>query len=449
MAANSSYPASDALAPIWRYYCPDLRVLESQIEIGNASRNQVQASLKGCINAKVTEIYKLYDQFDTYQSLFFGILGLIGSSFTLITLIRTRSVYFKASTYRYFRVLAVIQALVMLSLIHSAIRRLLSNRDTQWYGWYVVTVYVEPVLGVAFANWADLIICFLSFERAVACLAPSYFRSVQRRPVFTAVIVITFLAASVSDLPQAIVNTIVPRAQTRSYTTHRATGSVVSFFDRYRVIFSAVKSSLLILCTTAAVVGFARAHLVKRRLHHASIGSSRAQRQNGQLEWKVTAQLCVLQIAQAVPTIANALTLTIGGFTLANSAPTLDGNNLASASNAQVSAYIGLVRSYYLVFGFFNATKSFGHSVHAYLYLMFSQPFRRAARESTIGAILLCQSQSSPSGTQAQPPVTGVGRGTLHLVSTVNPTYLNPKAAWRGASSIENSAVMKGPVKEA
>lgn len=397
-----------SIASYWSWYCPEISNLEQLIATGNATKTQVQTSLTLCISSIFTQIYSFYDRFDTYQSLIFGILGLLGTTFSFYTLATTRSVYFKAATYRYFRLLAIIQGLTMLAFLHGAVRRLCKNADQGWYGWFFITVYMEWAFSNIMGDWADLIVCYLSLERATACLLPSQFSRLQRKPVFFTVITVTLAITCTCMVPQLCFMKIVYRPQTGLYGMVQSIGPVYDAFAFVMIGFFAFKCAILFLCTSAAIIGFLVYHKKKHQVRTSSNPSEVQRQQQVQLERKVTTQLCMLQIAQAVPAVITNLTLTIGAFTIFK-VPPIDTTDYAKASNQLIQAYANFARNYFAVLGLFSASRAVGHCVHSYLYLACSRPFRKAAKAALGSAIPKFITKRWPILQPQQPTQTGAG----------------------------------------
>lgn len=360
------------LASEWGSICPRYQPVQDLVfgTSTNATISEVQAYLSTCAVIKHTGILQMHYRLNGIVSAVLAGFGLLGSLLTMITLTRTKSVYFQASTYKYFRILVLVQSLVMIGSVHESVRNLTNDMDRGWYGWYLVTIYVEPLLTLVCSSWAEGLVCYLSFERAVACLFPSIFQKLNGKRCFRIVIFTSFLGGCFCDLPFVAQMTVIFDPNTRLYTTAPRTQATTAIVSTIRVVSYGLECFFLVVATCAAIVGFHAAYKRKQRL------------QQNQAEWQVTAQLCTLQLIQAFPAIAGSLTAVAGGIGLNYTIPNLDTKNLASATDAQISAVFDWYETYYRTIEWFTAVRILGHSAHFYLYYAFSRPFRMAARNA-------------------------------------------------------------------
>lgn len=372
----SAVKFNGSLASAWALLCPDFQKLQDLVASDNATAAQVQGYLSGCYFAKYVDIVQSYYRINGSMCAFLACVGLIGTLFILATLLLTKSAYFQAPTYRYFRFLIVIQSLVMVGCIHESIRNLTNDMDRRWYSWYLVTVYIEPILIFLCSSWAECLIFYLSVERAVACLFPSIFSRMIGKKWFSVVIAATLVAACFCDVPFVARMTITYNTNLYLYSTAPPTPAVSNITITIRSVAYSLKFVLLTIATIAAVVGFFTAYKRKQRLQKTTNFS-----QQGQAEWRITAQLCTLQLVQALPAAVSCLIAIIGGLNTFYNPPSLS-TVLASVTDEQIMAVLAWYSAWYRTQEWFEAIRILGHSAHFYLYYACSRPFRSASRSA-------------------------------------------------------------------
>lgn len=341
--------------------------------------------------------------------LIFNIFGLVGSWFSTLTFCNSHArtaVFNKAPALRYFQTISILEMVNSLLVLEAGVRFMYRYfGQVPSYGWTWFGTHIEtPAINTVSLS-IDLMIMFLSVERAIACLLPATFRRLNRKFMVWCVIVGSVLASSGLFVPTGFDSFI---GKTLQFSSWRFSDPYDRFLQVQEWFLLGIA---LAVCASAIVacVGSLQASKRRRRLRppahplacSSPISKEGAAPQNdhkrslSSIDWR----LCCLQLTQAVPTAFSYVTFIVRAalfrhftrkFLLADPA-----TRQGLAWYIYPIAYVDLAT---------GIAHDLSHCFHFYLYFMFCHSFREAFHQLMRRPANVMFKRRPNCGTRAEKP---------------------------------------------
>lgn len=194
-----------------------------------------------------------------YASVCCGIIGLVSSVLTLLTLQSTK--YFKSTSFIYFRLIAIFEILDMVIIfVAVGFTDLYPAVFFRTYSWFWFVTYI----GSGFANFVpgcvDFYTIALSVERVVASLKPSLFESIHKKSFVWKITAATICFNALLFFPICLAQSIAENQNGEYYIVPSAWSQsgiylVLSYVVDIYILFLA---SCVILTAILGLVGMLR-----------------------------------------------------------------------------------------------------------------------------------------------------------------------------------------------
>lgn len=307
--------------------------------------------------------------------------GMVGSILALITF--SRREYRQCVTMMYHRAINAIEIFNALLTLQAAITAFYGDEIMRYQSWAYFSVYAAEKLRNCLLSWVNLIVLWVAFERVLACLFSNLFERINQKSVAIGIIVSASVVSTAVFLPYGFGVDCSYDNKTATYKMVQSTwaktpGSAYGPYTLALSILLTCQSCLLLLASVAALFGLLSMARRKRALAKAVSDNSAGSRELLK-QCSLNIQLCILQMCETAPCIANVLLfsyLTVRYTFIAPLAPV--GNapltltyEEATANAAETITYLQLA-----IINGFGVLVS--HFCRFYWYLMFSPNVRHS-----------------------------------------------------------------------
>lgn len=212
-----------------------------------------------CLYREYEEHLDFIESIGGYVHLFCGILGLVGSVLTFITLWSNKN--FQSPSFIYFKAISILELFHMMAIILLGFRIVFFESHSSSYVWFWITIHICSLMINLFPSCVDILTITLSVERAVACLKPARFNAISTRRIALTVCAVTIAVLSVLFLPQAFSVQVTIDPTTHKYwRTNSEFGSTKAYqiINYFVDILILIMGICIIITTILFIVGMAR-----------------------------------------------------------------------------------------------------------------------------------------------------------------------------------------------
>lgn len=186
-----------------------------------------------------------------------SILGFVGSILVLITLRNKQK--FNALCFIYFRVINLTELIYLSQCTAKGVVVLFADQCSASYFCIFFNFIYQQAANV-FAVCANLLVIFLSVERAVACALVTYFHYINHTPVYWVYLSASILVSLIICIPQIFAYKVQKSNLTGVYSLILSNFAQTQFYATFLVVHNAffyAQSIIAVVTTIMSIIGLA------------------------------------------------------------------------------------------------------------------------------------------------------------------------------------------------